>query len=98
MEMYVDALDNEYWSARNSMGYSWMVSTGVPQVEDLIDKDTDVIILMGVNDLGNLYNYADYINEKAAIYTLPSGVLRRRYCYPCQWPHKNRSAKVRFFN
>jgi hypothetical protein len=62
----VDALDNEYWSARNSMGYSWMVSTGVPQVEDLIDKDTDVIILMGVNDLGNLYNYADYINEKAA--------------------------------
>ena len=66
MEMYVDALDNEYWSARNSMGYSWMVSTGVPQVEDLIDKDTDVIILMGVNDLGNLYNYADYINEKAA--------------------------------
>ena len=65
MEMFVGGEENEYWSARNSMGYSWMVDTGVPAVEDLIGEGTDVVILMGVNDLGNVYRYADYINMKA---------------------------------
>ncbi len=66
MEMFCGGAEDEYWSARNSMGYSWMVSTGIPNVENLIDQNTDIVILMGVNDLGNVYNYVDYINSKAA--------------------------------
>ncbi len=66
MEMFCGGASEEYWSAKNSMGYSWMVSTGIPNVEYLIDENTDVVILMGVNDLGNVYNYIDYINMKAA--------------------------------
>lgn len=66
MQIYCGGAQDEYWSAKNSMGYSWMVSTGVPNVEYLIDQNTDVVILMGVNDLGNVYNYVDYINMKAA--------------------------------
>ena len=66
MEMYCGGNPDEYWSAKNSMGYSWMVSTGIPNVEYLIDENTDVVILMGVNDLGNVYQYIDYINQKAA--------------------------------
>ena len=66
MEMYCGGNPDDYWSAKNSMGYSWMVSTGIPNVEYLIDENTDVVILMGVNDLGNVYQYIDYINQKAA--------------------------------
>lgn len=66
MEMFCGGMEDEYWSARNSMGYSWMVSTGIPNVEHLIDQNTDIVILMGVNDLGNVYSYVDYINSKAA--------------------------------
>ena len=43
--------DDSIWSCLSSMGYDWMVSTGVPQVEDQIEDNTAVIILMGVNDL-----------------------------------------------
>ena len=66
MQIYVDGREDEYWSAKNSMGYSWMVSSGVPSVEDLIGRRTDVVILMGVNDLGNMTSYVSYMNEKAA--------------------------------
>ena len=66
MQIYVDSLENEFWSAKNSMGYSWMVRSGVPAVDGLIGKNTDVVILMGVNDLGNVASYVDYMNEKAA--------------------------------
>ena len=66
MEMSCGGKPEEYWSAEVSMGYNWMVNTGVPRVENLIDQNTDVVILMGVNDLGNVYRYVDYINTKAA--------------------------------
>lgn len=66
MQMYVGGEDNEYWSAKNSMGYSWMADSGVPEVEGLIEEGTDVVILMGVNDLGNVGRYVDYMNRKAA--------------------------------
>ena len=38
--------DDSIWSCLSSMGYDWMVSTGVPQVEDQIEDNTAVIILM----------------------------------------------------
>lgn len=57
--------DDSVWSCLSSMGYDWMVSTGVPQVEDEIEDNTAVIILMGVNDLYHVNDYLSYINEKA---------------------------------
>ena len=66
MEMYVGGREDEYWCAKNSMGYSWMVNTATPSVDSLIGENTDVVILMGVNDLGNVNLYVDYMNEKAA--------------------------------
>ena len=64
--------DGNIWSAKIGMGYSWMKSTGVPQVEASINSNTDVVILMGVNDVRSLSytsKYASYINEKAATWT-----------------------------
>lgn len=58
--------DDSVWSCLSSMGYDWMVSTGVPQVEDQIEDNTAVIIMMGVNDLYHVNDYISYINSKAA--------------------------------
>lgn len=61
-----DAVDDDsIWSCKSSMGYDWMSSTGVPDIEDEIDEYTAVIILMGVNDVHNINNYVNYINNKA---------------------------------
>jgi len=61
---------NTLWSAKVSMGYDWMVSTGVPNIENSV-KNAKIIILMGVNDYG-YYNrdkkYATYINDKAKVW------------------------------
>lgn len=39
--------DDSIWSCLSSMGYDWMVSDGVPEIEDEIQDNTAVIILMG---------------------------------------------------
>lgn len=60
------------WSAKVGMGLSWMKKTGVPAVESAINANTDVVILMGVNDVRSLSytdKYVSYINEKAAAWT-----------------------------
>ena len=54
------------------MGLKWMKSTGVPQIENLITEDSNVFILMGVNDVDNpngALNYLEYINAKAIEWT-----------------------------
>lgn len=61
--------DDSIWSCLSSMGYDWLVFTGVPQIEEEIEDNTSVIILMGVNDVDNLNKYVQYINEKAKEWT-----------------------------
>lgn len=53
------------WSCKIAMGYDWMTSTGVPQIEQYVGDNTAVIFLMGVNDPGNIQNYISYVNGKA---------------------------------
>ncbi len=61
--------DGTTWSCKVGMGLRWMKDTGVPQVEDKIGEGTDVVILMGVNDVADAYtvnNYLTYLNGKSA--------------------------------
>lgn len=59
--------ENEYWVAKESMGYRFMTETAIPKAEAYgIGSNTDVFILFGVNDLGNQPKYVSTINEKAA--------------------------------
>lgn len=64
--------NNNIWSAKVGMGLSWMKNTGVPAVEASINENTDVVILMGVNDVRSLSmtkKYISYLNTKAAAWT-----------------------------
>jgi hypothetical protein len=51
------------WSCQSAMGYSWMVSTGIPNIESKLDRNSALIILMGVNG-ADATNYVKYLNEK----------------------------------
>lgn len=64
--------NNNIWSAKVGMGLSWMKNTGVPAVEASIGANSDVVILMGVNDVRSLSytkKYISYLNKKAAAWT-----------------------------
>ena len=64
--------DGTTWSCKVGKGLRWMKETGVPQVEDKIHEGTDVVILMGVNDVadaGTVNNYLAYLNEKSQEWT-----------------------------
>lgn len=65
-------LDGTVWSCKVSMGLKWMKEVGVPQIENLITEGSNVVILMGVNDVSydqNVLKYLEYINTKGKEWT-----------------------------
>ena len=58
----------DVWCASVGQGYHWMVNSGVPWAEKYVDANTNVIILVGFNDVSmQSWNdlYIDFINAKA---------------------------------
>ena len=54
------------WICKEAKGYNWLETTAIPQADQSIGKGTKVVIALGVNDVGNVNNYASLINYKAA--------------------------------
>lgn len=63
MRMAVASNDADTWSCLVSIGLKWMKETGFPAVANKVGRGSAVIILLGVNDLGNVSQYASYINN-----------------------------------
>lgn len=67
--------DGQIWSCKGGIGQVWMKGVGVPAVEKYIGSDTNVVILMGINDAWIQTTdpmttvYADYLNKKAEEWT-----------------------------
>ena len=67
-----------WWIGRHGGGYNWFANTGVSRADEHVERDTAVVILLGVNDLLNEWgredpvlgssdetHYARLINRKA---------------------------------
>ena len=54
---------DDTWSCLESIGLKWMKETGFPAIKNQIGNGSAVIILLGVNDLGNVSQYASYVND-----------------------------------
>ncbi|MDO4796731.1 MAG: hypothetical protein Q4A01_01790 [Coriobacteriales bacterium] len=70
--LYTTDSQGNIWSAEVGVGYSWMVSQGVPYVESRIGADTSVIVLLGINDgpsTSTWSSYVSYLNNKARDWT-----------------------------
>ena len=54
------------WICENSKGYKWLEEVAVGWADPSVGKGTKVVFCLGVNDPGNVRNYADLVNAKAA--------------------------------
>ena len=54
------------WICDNGKRYEWFRDTAIPRADAIVGKGTKVVICMGVNDPGDVYNYATLTNQKAA--------------------------------
>lgn len=54
------------WVCENSKGYDWLNETAMARIDGAVGQGTRIVINLGVNDLGNVKNYATLINAKAA--------------------------------
>ena len=56
--------DNGSCIAKVSMGYNWLVNTAIPSVNKLSnDKKKNIVLNLGVNDLGNINKYLSKYKE-----------------------------------
>lgn len=69
MRSAVTSSSSDVWSCKSGMGYDWMKSTGVPNIENSITSGSAVIILMGVNDLYHSDEYISYLNSNVNSWT-----------------------------
>lgn len=53
------------WICQNGARYEWFRDTAVPQADTMVGKGTKVVICMGVNDPGDVGQYAALTNAKA---------------------------------
>lgn len=69
MDMAISSSDTTF-IGKVSMGYSWMMSTAVPQLEKLLKDDPTmyVVFCFGINDLGNIENYINAYKNLIARY------------------------------
>ena len=52
--------------AKSAMGYNWLVDTAIPEVNKLVSsKKKNIVVNLGVNDLGNINKYVTKYQELA---------------------------------
>ena len=56
------------WICENAKGYVWLNDTAIAQADAIVGKGTKVVICLGVNDTGNIDNYANLVNAYAAVW------------------------------
>ena len=85
------------WSCKSAMRYDWMVSTGIPNIENKLDSNSALIILMGVNGL-DVDNYVRYLNEKIPIWQKKGIRVYFVSVMPCSGSHSNLNPRIDAFN
>ncbi len=54
------------WIAENGKGYNWLNENAIARIDSCTGKGSKILINLGVNDPGNLKNYLELVNAKAA--------------------------------
>ncbi|MCI8931814.1 MAG: SH3 domain-containing protein [Lachnospiraceae bacterium] len=54
------------WIAESGKGYKWFNENAVARIDGCVGKGSKILINLGVNDPGNLNNYLELVNAKAA--------------------------------
>ena len=57
------------WIAESGKGYNWFNENAIARIDGCVGKGSKILINLGVNDPGNLNNYLELVNAKAAEWT-----------------------------
>ncbi len=57
------------WIAESGKGYNWFIENAIARIDGCVGKGSKILINLGVNDPGNLNNYLEIVNAKAAEWT-----------------------------
>lgn len=71
----IDSEDNTFVVAKISQGYSWLVSSAIYEIDSIVSSNKDItkwniVIGLGVNDLGNISNYLEEYQRLSDNYNL----------------------------
>lgn len=67
VQMQANAGENScVWIAESGKGYKWFNENAVARIDGCVGKGAKILINLGVNDPGNLNNYLELVNAKAA--------------------------------
>lgn len=86
------------WVCKDSQGLKWFMNTAVPSVEDNFNNNNRIVILLGVNDLGNASNYVSYINSKAKEWKKEGAYIYFVSVNPTDGKYSNLNSKIDSFN
>jgi len=86
------------WICEYCTTFDWFRDTAIPQADPLIGNGTKVVICMGVNDPGSIYNYANLVNEKAAEWVARGARVYYVSINPVDHPYEDKIPNIDSFN
>ena len=94
----VHVVGSDIYVAEGAMGLNWMKNTGIPAAQGYFSSGTAIVILMGVNDLGNANNYINYVNSNVSNWKRNGSSLYYVSVNPCNGKYSNLNPKIESFN
>lgn len=94
----IHEVGNDIYVAEGSMGLAWLKSTGIPAAKKYFVKGNAIVILMGVNDLGNANSYVSYVNSNASNWKSNGSSLYFVSVNPCSGSYSHLNSSISTFN
>ncbi|MBP5678897.1 MAG: SGNH/GDSL hydrolase family protein [Bacilli bacterium] len=94
----VHVVGEDVFVSEGGMGLNWMRSTGIPAAQPYFQSGTAIVILMGVNDLGNIDQYISYVNANVSSWKKNGSSLYYVSVNPCDGKYSHLNSKINTFN
>jgi len=94
----VHVVGNDVYVAEGGKGLTWMQNTGIAAAKPYFGQGTAIVILMGVNDLGNMNKYIEYVNANVSDWKKNGSSLYFVSVNPCSGKYSHMNSNIQKFN
>ena len=94
----VHVVGNDVFIAQGGQGLNWMKSTGIPEANRYFGPGSALVILMGVNDLGNIEKYISYLESNASKWAATGTKIYFVSVNPCDGSRNSLNNRISTFN
>ncbi len=94
----VHVVGNDVFIAQGGQGLNWMKSTGIPAANRYFGTGSALVILMGVNDLGNIDKYISYLESNASNWANTGTKVYFVSVNPCDGSRNSLNSRISDFN